>query len=88
MAKKQFTDNNKRSERIQKKMEADYGKPVAFYGYFATQTEACKKLKVTPAELNKAMSRDGLVHGLKVVKGAGIDFALTKFIEIKENKKK
>ena len=83
---KKFTDNEKRSSRIQAKMEADYGKPIIFYGYYATQAQACKLLKCTPAEINKAIKRNGEVHGLKVLKGDMVDIALSKFIQLTDIK--
>ena len=84
--KKVFADNEKRISSIQRKMEAEHSTPVAVYGYYATQTEACKLLKCTPAELNKAIARNGSVHGLKVYKGEMVDIALSKFIQLNDIK--
>jgi len=70
-------NNAERIEKIKSKMKANYGKPVVVYGYFASQADACDRLGVSPAELNKAMRRNGQVHGLKVIKGEGVPTALT-----------
>ena len=74
--KNNIPNNEQRISKIKTKMEA-YATPVVVYGYYATQAEACKKLGCSPAELNKASYRNGLVHGLKVVKGEGVTTALT-----------
>ena len=84
---KKFTNNEKRISNIQRKMEAEHSTPIAVYGYYATQAEACKLLKCTPAELNKAIARNGAVHGLKVLKGNMVDIALSKFIQLTDIKK-
>ena len=86
--KKLFKDNEKRISSIQRKMEAEHSTPVAVYGYYATQTPACKLLKCTPAEINKAIKRNGEVHGLKVLKGDMVDIALSKFIQLTDIKNK
>lgn len=83
--KNNIANNEERSRKIKEKMEA-YATPVIVYGYYTTQAEACKKLRCSPAELNKASHRGGLVHGLKVVKGEGVSTALT-LISKFENKK-
>ena len=75
--KNNIPNNAERIEKIREKMKANYGKPIIVYGYFNSQAEACDKLGVSPAELNKAMRRNGQVHGLKVVKGEGVSTALT-----------
>lgn len=76
-------NNEERINKIKTKME-QYGKPVIVYGYYATQAEACKKLGCSPAELNKASSRNGSVHGLKVIKGDGVSTALTTLSQLKD----
>ena len=86
--KKLFKDNEKRISSIQRKMEAEHSTPLVFYGYYATQTQACKLLKCTPAEINKAIKRNGEVHGLKVLKGDMVDIALSKFIQLADIKNK
>ena len=86
--KKVFKDNEKRISSIQRKMEAEHSTPLVFYGYYATQTQACKLLKCTPAEINKAIKRNGEVHGLKVLKGDMVDIALSKFIQLTDIKNK
>ena len=86
--KKLFKDNEKRISSIQRKMEAEHSTPLVFYGYYATQTQACKLLKCTPAEINKAIKRNGEVHGLKALKGDMVDIALSKFIQLTDIKNK
>jgi|LakMenE18May11ns_1017448.scaffolds.fasta_scaffold9918890_5 hypothetical protein len=84
---KKFTNNEKRSSRIQSKMEAEYGKPIIFYAYYATQADACKKLGVTPAEINKSIQRGGTIKGGSVIKGDGVTSALTLLTKINDIKK-
>jgi hypothetical protein len=74
---KKFTDNEKRSSRIQSKMEADYGTPVIFYAYYATQADACKKLGCSPAEINNSIKRNGTFKGGYAIKGQQVSSALT-----------
>ena len=81
---KKFTDNNKRKERIQRKMVAEHGKPIIVFGYFSSQAEACEKLQCTNAMLNKGIKRNGTTRGMNVIKGYSIDKALTLLIQLHE----
>jgi len=82
--KNNIPKNAERVEKIKTKMREKFGQPIIFWGYYTSQSDACARLGVSPSELNKAVRRNGQVHGLKVIKGEKVANYLTALSKIEK----